>query len=76
MLTPIEQIQIHEDQVLKMFNMYIMNAAPSSLDSQLVGMMISISFQHDYTVIFTKKNPKRFFVQCREDYFWGVWHIE
>ncbi len=62
MLTPIEQIQCHEGQVLKMYNMRIMNAAPSSLDSQLVGRMISISFWHDYTVVFTKKNPKRFFL--------------
>jgi hypothetical protein len=35
--------------------MRIMNAAPSSLDSQLVGRMISISFQRNYIVIFTKK---------------------
>ena len=77
MLTPIEQIQCHEDQVLKMYNMCIMNAAPSSLDSQLVGRMISISFQRDYTVVFTKKIPKVFFsVQRWEDYFCGVWHIQ
>jgi hypothetical protein len=63
MLTPIEQIQCHEDQVLKMYNMHIMNAAPSSLDSQLAGKMISISFWRDYTVVFTKKNfPKSFFM--------------
>ncbi len=63
LLTPIEQIQLHEDQALKMYNLHIMNAAPSSLDSQLVGRMISISFQHDYTVIFTKKGfPKDFFL--------------
>ncbi len=61
MLTPIEQIKCHEDQVLKMYNMHIMNAAPSSLDSQLVGRMISISFWRNYTVVFTKKNPKSFF---------------
>jgi hypothetical protein len=61
MLTPIEQIQCHEDQVLKMYNMRIMNAAPSSFDSQLVGRMISISFWRDYTADFTKKNLKRFF---------------
>jgi hypothetical protein len=36
-----DQIQCHEDQALKMYNMRIMNAAPSSLDSQLVGRMIS-----------------------------------
>ncbi len=58
MLTPIEQIQCHEDQTLKMCNMRNMNAAPSSLDSQLVMRMISILFQRDYTVVFTKK--KRF----------------
>ncbi len=62
MLTPIEQIQCHEDRVLKMYNMRIMNAAPSSFDSQLVGRMISISFWRDYTAVFTKKNPKRFFL--------------
>jgi hypothetical protein len=62
LLTPIEQIQLHEDQALKMYNSRIMNTAPSSLDSQLVGRMISISFQHDYSVIFTKKGfPKGFF---------------
>ncbi len=55
MLSPIEQIQLHEDRVLRMYNMRIMNAAPSSLDSQLVGRMISISFQRNYIVIFTKK---------------------
>jgi hypothetical protein len=63
MLTPIEQIQCHEDQALKMYNMHIMNAAPSSLDSQLVGRMISISFQRNYTVVFTKKKiPNRYFL--------------
>jgi hypothetical protein len=63
MLTPTEQIQCHEDRVLKMYNMHIMNAAPSSLDSQLVGRMISISFWRDYTVVFTKKKiPKGFFL--------------
>jgi hypothetical protein len=63
MLTPIEQIQCHEDQVLKMYNMRIMNTTPSSLDSKLVGRMISISFWCDYTVVFTKKKiPKGFFL--------------
>jgi hypothetical protein len=62
MLTPIEQIQCHEDQALRMYNMHMMNAASSSLDSQLVGRMISISFHRDYKVIFTKKRfPKVFF---------------
>jgi hypothetical protein len=61
MLTPIEQIQCHEDRVLKMYNMHILNAAPS-LDSQLVGRMISNFLWHDYTVVFTKKNPKMFFL--------------
>jgi hypothetical protein len=78
MLTSIEQMQCHEDRVLKMYNMRIMNAAPFSLDSQLVGRMISISFWCDHTVVFTKKYiPKRFFsVRRREDYFCGVWHIQ
>jgi hypothetical protein len=44
-----------------MYNMRILNAAPSCFDSQLVGRMISISFRCDYTAVFTKKNPKRFF---------------
>ncbi len=60
MLTPIEQIQCHEDQVLKMYNMHIMTA-PSSLDSQLVGRMISISFRCNYTVVFTKKKSQKVF---------------
>ncbi len=63
MLTPIEQIQFHEDRALEMYNMHIMNAAPSSLDSQLVGRMISISFWYNYTVVFTNKRfPKGFFL--------------
>ena len=61
MLTPIEQIQCHEDQVLKMYNMRIMNTTPSSLDSKLVGRMISISFWRDYTVVFTKKKIQKVF---------------
>jgi hypothetical protein len=63
MLTPIEQIQCHEDQALKMYNMSTMNAATSLLDSQLVGRMISISVWCNYTVVFTKKRfPKGFFL--------------
>jgi hypothetical protein len=62
MLTPIEQIECHEDQALKMYNMHIMNSAPSSLDSQLVRKMISISFQRNYTVIFTKKKSLKVFL--------------
>ncbi len=61
MLTPKEQIQCHEDRALKMYNMCIMNAAPSSLDSQLVGRMISISFWCEYTVVFTKKDYQKVF---------------
>ncbi len=38
-----------------------MNVAPSSLDSELVGRMISISFKHNYTVIFTRKDFPRGF---------------
>jgi hypothetical protein len=38
-----------------------MNVAPSSLDSKLVGRMISISFKHNYTVIFTRKDFPRGF---------------
>jgi hypothetical protein len=54
-LIPIEQIQLPEDQALKMYNLHIMKLAPSSLDSQLVERMISISFHRDCTEIFTKK---------------------
>jgi hypothetical protein len=43
--------------------MRIMNAAPSSVDSQLVGRMISISFWCNYTVVFTKNRfSKGFFL--------------
>jgi hypothetical protein len=38
-----------------------MNVAPSSLDSELVGRMMSISFRHDSTVIFTRKDFPRGF---------------
>ena len=38
-----------------------MNVAPSSLDSELVGRMISFSFKRDYTVIFTRKDFPRGF---------------
>ncbi len=63
MLTPMEQIQCHEDLVLKMYNMRIINAAPSSLDSQLVRRMISISFWRNHTAVFTKnKFSKGFFL--------------
>jgi hypothetical protein len=60
MLMPIEQVQCHKDQVLKMYNMHIMNTALSSLDSQLVRRMISISFWRNYTAVIPKINPKRF----------------
>ncbi len=38
-----------------------MNVAPSSLDSELVGTIISISFNCNYTVIFTRKDFPRGF---------------
>ncbi len=38
-----------------------MNVAPSSLDSELVGRMISISLKHHYTVIFARKDFPRCF---------------
>jgi hypothetical protein len=38
-----------------------MNLAPFSLDSELIGRMISISLKHDYTVIFTRKDFPRGF---------------
>ncbi len=52
----------------------IMNAAPSSLDAQLVGRMISISFQRNYTVVFTKKRfPKGSFCLMLEWFF--LWSL-
>jgi hypothetical protein len=39
----------------------MMNVASSSLDSELVGRMISISFKCNYTVIFTRKDLPRGF---------------
>ena len=45
-----------------MYNMHIMNPAPSSLDSQLVGRMISISFWCNYTVVFTKKKSQQVYL--------------
>jgi hypothetical protein len=55
MLTPKEQVQLHENLALKENNLHIINLAPSSLDSKLVGRMISISFKHNYTVILPEK---------------------
>jgi hypothetical protein len=40
----------------------MMNLAPSSLDSELVGRKIGISFKHDFTVIFTRKDFPRHFI--------------
>ncbi len=60
MLTPTQQVQLHENLALKENNLCIMNVAPSSLDSELVERMISISFfKRDYTVIFTRKDFPR-----------------
>lgn len=62
-MKPIEQIQLHEDNVLNMYKMRITNVAPSSIDSLMVERMISISFRRDYTRIFSKKEfPKGFFL--------------
>ncbi len=36
-----------------------MNVSPTSLDSELVGSMISISFKRNYTDIFTRKDFPR-----------------
>ncbi len=41
--------------------MGIMNVSPSSLDYELVGRMISISFKCNYTVIFNRKDFSRGF---------------
>ncbi len=38
-----------------------MNVAPSSLDSELVGRMISNPFKRNYTVMFTRKDFPRGF---------------
>ncbi len=46
---------------MKENNLCIMNVAPSSLDSELVGRMISISFKRDCTVILTRKDFPRGF---------------
>jgi hypothetical protein len=46
---------------LKENNLRIMNMAPSSLDSELVGRMRSFSFKCNYTVIFTRKDFPRCF---------------
>jgi hypothetical protein len=52
-MKPIEQIQLHENLVLKAQNFVIVNEAPSCFDQKLVGMMISISFDRKYKTIFT-----------------------
>jgi hypothetical protein len=62
-LRPIDQIQLHESMVIKAENLVIVNEAPTSFDQELVGMMISISFQRKYNSIFTKKEfPGGFFL--------------
>jgi hypothetical protein len=60
-LTPKQQVQLHENLALKENNLRVMNVAPSSLDYELVGRMISISFKCDYTVIFTREDFPRGF---------------
>ncbi len=60
-MTPKQQVQLHENLALKKNNLHITNVAPSSLDSELVGSMISISFKRNYTVIFTRKDFPRDF---------------
>jgi hypothetical protein len=58
-----KQIQLHENLVLKVQNLVIVNEAPSCFDQKLVGMMISISFERKYNSIFTKKKfPEGFFL--------------
>jgi hypothetical protein len=63
-LTPKQQVQVHENLALKENNLHIMNGAPSSSDSELVGRMISISFKHNSTVISTRKDFTRGFSLC------------
>ncbi len=41
-MTPKQQVQLHENLALRDNNVCIMNVAPQSLDSELVGRMISI----------------------------------
>ncbi len=60
-MTPKQQVQLCENSALKENNLCIMNVAPSSLDSELFGRMISISFKCDYTVIFPRKDFPRGF---------------
>jgi hypothetical protein len=45
-MTPKQQVQLHVNLALKENNLCIMNMTPSSLASELVGRMISISFKH------------------------------
>ena len=60
-MTPKQQVQLHENLALKENNLGIMNVSPSSLDYELVGRMISISFKCNYTVILTRKDFPRGF---------------
>jgi len=49
------QIELHESLVLTSENLVIDNPLPASIDKQLCGKMISISFCRDYNKTFTKK---------------------
>ncbi len=58
-----QQIEPHESLVLKENELVIVDEAPSSLDDDLIGMMISISFKQNNNAIFTKKEfPGGFFL--------------
>ena len=50
-----KQIELHESEVLRIEKLCIMNNSPSTIDNQLCGKMISISFPCDYNKTFTKK---------------------
>ncbi len=66
LIKPIKQMQLHENLVLKMQKLVIVNFVPSFFDRKLVGMMISISVQGKYNLIFTRKEfPGGFFVSLK-----------
>ncbi len=59
---PKQQIELHENLILKENELVIVDEAPSSFDDDLVGMMISISFKWNNNAISTKKEfPGGFF---------------
>jgi hypothetical protein len=60
---PKQQIELHENLVLKENKLVIVDKAPSSFDDDLIGMMFSISFKWVNNAIFTRKEfPGGFFL--------------